>query len=108
MKKTSLYFIPTLVVLTSLLGCTTQQDFGDRLLSIESYIDERPDSALAALDTLRSEKIRGRKGKAKYSLLYSMALDKTDCELTTDSIIAPAVDWHSRHGSPDERLKAYY
>ena len=108
MKKTSLYFIPTLVVLTSLLGCTTQQDFGDRLLSIESYIDERPDSALAALDTLRSEKIRGRKDKAKFSLLYSMALDKTDCELTTDSIIAPAVDWYSRHGSPDERLKAYY
>lgn len=108
MKKTSLYFIPTLVVLTSLLGCTTQQDFGDRLLSIESYIDERPDNALAALDTLRSEKIRGRKDKAKFSLLYSMALDKTDCELTTDSIIAPAVDWYSRHGSPDERLKAYY
>lgn len=108
MKKTLSYLIFFCLVITLLPGCAIRQDFGKRLDSIESYIDERPDSALAALDTLRSEKIRGRKDKAKFSLLYSMALDKTDCELTTDSIIAPAVDWYSRHGSPDERLKAYY
>lgn len=108
MKKTLSYLIFFCLVITLLPGCAIRQDFGKRLDSIASYIDERPDSALAALDTLRSEKIRGRKDKAKYSLLYSMALDKTDCELTTDSIIAPAVDWYSRHGSPDERLKAYY
>lgn len=108
MKKTLSYLIFFCLVITLLPGCAIRQDFCKRLDSIASYIDERPDSALAALDTLRSEKIRSRKDKAKYSLLYSMALDKTDCELTTDSIIAPAVDWYSRHGSPDERLKAYY
>ncbi|MGM9764169.1 MAG: hypothetical protein ACI3ZQ_09145 [Candidatus Cryptobacteroides sp.] len=49
-----------------------------------------------------------KKDKAKYALLLSMALDKNYIDMTTDSIIAPAVKYYAHHGSADERLKMNY
>lgn len=37
-----------------------------------------------------------------------MALDKNYIDVTSDSIIRPAVEYYSRHGSADERLKTGY
>jgi tetratricopeptide (TPR) repeat protein len=37
-----------------------------------------------------------------------MALDKNYIDLTTDSIIAPAVKYYSKHGSADDRLLMHY
>ena len=37
-----------------------------------------------------------------------MALDKCYIDLQCDSVIAPAMAYYSRKGSPDDRLKAYY
>ncbi|MBR1577732.1 MAG: hypothetical protein IJ653_04005 [Bacteroidales bacterium] len=76
---------------------------------VESYINERPDSALAVLRALDSTAVyRGPAQRARASLLHTMALDKCYIDLQTDSIIAPAVVWYSWHGSPDERLKTLY
>ena len=49
-----------------------------------------------------------RGAKARHALLYSQALDKNWIDLSTDSIIKPAVRYYARHGSPDDRLKAQY
>ena len=49
-----------------------------------------------------------RKQKAKYALLYSMALDKNYIDLQSDSIIAPAIKYYERHGSHEERFLCYY
>ena len=76
---------------------------------VESYINERPDSALAVLRALDSAVIvRGPALRARAALLHSMALDKCYIDLQTDSILAPAVAWYSRHGTPDEKLKTWY
>lgn len=72
--------------------------------NIEAY----PDSVYAMLNTLEKGELRSKGLRARYSLLYSMALDKTYRDITSDSIIAPAVEWYRRHGTPDERLKACY
>ena len=79
-----------------------------RLSDIESYIDDRPDSALAAIRAIDTTALRGRAVKAKYSLLHAMALDKNYIDTSDTRIVQPAVDWYSRHGSPEEKLKAYY
>ena len=78
------------------------------LSDIESYINERPDSALAAIRQINTIDLRGRKAKAKYALLHAMALDKNYIDTADTRIVQPAVGCYDRHGSPDERLKAYY
>ena len=78
-----------------------------RLSEIESYIDSRPDSALAAIRQIDTAALRGRAVKAKYSLLHAIALDKNYIDTADTRIVQPAVDWYDRHGSPEERLKAY-
>lgn len=45
---------------------------------------------------------------AKFSLLYTIALNKTSVDTTDVSVIEPAAKYYSNHGSADERLKAYY
>lgn len=79
-----------------------------RLDSIEEYISEDPQRALDSLRTVSAGNIPGRENRARAALLHSMALDKNYIDVTSDSIISTAVDWYSRHGSPDEKLKAYY
>ena len=95
--------------LVSLASCTVRKAQWNALLDVESYIEERPDSALKVLEALSEEKIRGRKAKAKFSLLYSMALDKNYIDTTDLSIIAPAVQYYGRkHADPDSKLKAFF
>ncbi len=78
---------------------------------VAGFIEARPDSALAVLEGVRNDgqlSMAGRQVKAKFALLYSMALDKNYIDLTSDSIIAPAVAYYFRHGRPDDRLRAHY
>ncbi|MBO6221937.1 MAG: hypothetical protein J6N46_08365 [Bacteroidales bacterium] len=96
-------------IIIVLLGasCASRQVTA-RLSEIESYIDSRPDSALAAIRQIDTAALRGRAVKAKYSLLHAIALDKNYIDTADTRIIQPAVDWYARHGSPEEKLKANY
>lgn len=75
---------------------------------VESYIQERPDSALKVLNELNRELLSTNELRAKFSLLYSTALNKNYIDTTDLSIIQPAVDFYSKHGTPDEKMKAYF
>lgn len=77
-------------------------------MEIENYIQERPDSALAVLQCIDCPHLGRKADAAKYSLLYTMALDKNYIDTTDLSVIDPAIDYYSKHGSADEKLKAYY
>lgn len=77
-----------------------------RLTDIESYINERPDSALSAIRQIDTLSLRTKAEKAKYSLLHAMALDKNYIDTTDTRIIAPAVEYYSRHGNTEDRLKS--
>ena len=78
------------------------------LEDVESYIEARPDSALAVLEGIDKSELTSKELEAKYALLLSQALDKNYIDLQSDSIIAPAVRYYENHGTPDERLKMYY
>ena len=75
---------------------------------IESIIDHHPDSALVAIRHIDTTALRRRSTKAKYSLLHAIALDKNYIDTADTRVVRPAVDWYSRHGNPEEKLKAYY
>ena len=78
------------------------------LEDVDSYIEARPDSALAVLEGIDKSKLTSKELEAKYALLLSQALDKNYIDLQSDSIIAPAVRYYENHGTPDERLLTHY
>lgn len=78
------------------------------LTDVDSYIESRPDSALAVLEGIDKSELTSKELEAKYALLLSQALDKNYIDLQSDSIIAPAARYYENHGTPDERLKMYY
>ena len=45
-------------------------------MQVESFIEERPDSALTVLQGMDKEALSGKEEEAKHALLLSMALDK--------------------------------
>ena len=81
----------------------------DALLNeVESYINDAPDSARAALQKLDTTALRSRRLKARYALLRTMALDKCYKDITKPGLLDPAADWFERHGSPDEKMKLWF
>ena len=96
------------VVIVLSAGCGDNPRGLAALRDIESYIEHSPDSALTALRNLDSSVLDTRHLRARHALLHSIALDKNYIDLTTDSVIAPAVSYFSRKGSPDDRFKSFY
>lgn len=68
----------------------------------------RPDSALAVLESIDTLDLRTEKRRARYSLLYTMALNRNQIDTTNLSVIRPAVNYYERHGSDDDRMKTFY
>ena len=79
-----------------------------QLDDIESYIQERPDSALAAISAIDTTTLKTRTLRAQYSLLHAIALDKNWIDTTDADVVMPAVEYYSRHGSDEQKAKAYY
>ena len=78
------------------------------LTDVDSYIESRPDSALAVLEGIDKAELTTKELEAKYALLMSMALDKNYIDLQSDSVIAPAVNYYKYHGTDDERFRTLY
>ena len=86
----------TLLIVISFVSCSNTYS---QLQEIESYIEEDPKRALEEIRNLNPDNfLFSQRSKAKHALLHSMALDKNYIDLTTDSIIAPAVKYYSKHG----------
>ena len=99
------------VIAGQLVSCTrirAGNHVAATLDSVESYINDRPDSALAVLRSVDTTALHTRALRARYSLLRVMALDKCFEDITRPGLLDPAVNWYERHGSADERMKALY
>ncbi|MCC8175208.1 MAG: hypothetical protein LIO91_02085 [Bacteroidales bacterium] len=75
---------------------------------VDSLMEERPDTALQILQAIDVASLGGKEERGRYSLLHAMALDKCWIDTTDFSVIEPATQWYSNHGTPDERLKMWY
>ena len=77
-------------------------------MQVESFIEERPDSALTVLQGMDKEALSGKEEEAKHALLLSMALDKNVIDRTDFEVLQPAIDKYLEKGTPNERLRTYY
>lgn len=78
------------------------------LSEAEVNMQENPERSLKILESIDAKKLTTRKQTARHALLYSIALDKNYIDIASDSIIAPAVRYYSRHGSTDDKLLTLY
>lgn len=68
----------------------------------------RPDSALAVLESIDTLSLKAKAQRARYSLLYTMALARNHRDIPDLRIIKPAASYYERHGSNDDRMKMYF
>ena len=97
-----------LPLLLSFAGC--RSGVRATLDDVRGYIGERPDSALPVLAAIDTSSLRTCREKAEYSLLYSMALDKSHIDTSDARIIQPAVDYYVRGKKSNEEsmLSLFY
>lgn len=97
----------TLLLCCILTGCGHSAQW-KVVRAIEAYMEARPQMALTALKAIDADELKGRREKAEYALMMSMALDKNYVDTTSFDILQPAIDYYPKHGSPTERLRTYY
>ena len=104
MKLRLLLSLSFILLQTACINKSTRETLND----IETFIHERPDSALSVLESIRPECLRTKRLNAQFSLLYSTALDKNHIDTTNLDVIRPALNYYSRNGSSSEKMRAYF
>lgn len=90
-----------------LVSCDNRQT-KSLLQDVETYIQERPDSALRVLRKVDSLTLNTKALRARYSVLFAMALDKNYIDTTALSILEPTVTYYEKFGSPKDKMLSYY
>lgn len=99
MKRLFVFILSSLY----LVSCTAH--YVENILNdVETYISERPDSALAVLDSIDRDLLTTRKHRSHHALLHVMALDKNFVDVSDDSLALEALNYYDSHG--DKRYKA--
>ncbi len=88
-------------------SCTSYQT-NRQLKDIDSYIQDRPDSALNVLENIDRDNLRSPKNKAYYALLHAMALDKNYIDVTDDSLARTALNYFEKWGPKKYKARALY
>lgn len=101
-------YIIILIVLLSLTSCTKHSEHWETLAQVESYIEERPDSALVVLQGIDNEELANDEERAKHAVLLSMALDKNYIDKTDFEVLQPAIDYYEDNGSATDKLRTYF
>ena len=92
----------------AVLASCTSSKVNSTLKDVESYISERPDSALAVLESMDRAELKSRRSEAHHALLHAMALDKNYIDVTDDSLARVAVRYYQKHGPKKYLARALY
>lgn len=104
MKKLISFILLVLLLQT---GCGPDRT-RDLFQDAETLMASAPDSALRLVESIDPAALRTRALRARHALLRSQALDKNGIDLRSDSVIAPAVAYYTRHGSKRDKAYMYY
>ena len=105
MKKSFLYFCLLLVI--SFVFSSCHSDRSRILVSAYSMVDSLPDRTLALLRKVDCDNLSA-KDMAEYSLLFTMAQDKSGLDVDNDSLIRIAYDWFQQHQDDSLYAKCLY
>lgn len=101
-------FITVILSISVLFASCDNRQTKSLLQDVETYIQERPDSALRVLRKVDSLTLNTKALRARYSVLFAMALDKNYIDTTALSILEPTVAYYEKSGSPEDKMLSYY
>lgn len=96
------------ILLICLVTSCSIRDVRNQLNDVESYIADRPDSALAIIESIDSTVLRTKGLQAHHALLHAMALDKNYIDVKDDSLALTAVRYYQKHGHKKYLARARY
>ena len=100
--------ITILIVTMAYISCGKIKDAHYTLNDIETFIDERPDSALIILDSFDTSLLENKSVWAHHSLLHAQAKDKCYIDETNDSLMIQVVNYYEGRHDKEKLFKAYY
>lgn len=89
-------------------GCGRDADLASTLDRADAMLEEHPDSALQLLAPYEGLEIRNKGQRARFAVLYSMALDKNYIDTTDFRVLQPALDYYPSHGTVADKLRTLY
>lgn len=95
-------------VFCTLTGCNKNTQIEIILNRADSLMNFHSDSALKIIKDINPDHIYRSATFARYSLLYSQALDKNYIDVTSDSLIRYAVKYYSKKGNAYQKATSYY
>ena len=93
--KQYIYFLFASAV--SIFGCTKHEQMADTFVRTEKQLESAPDSALHTLKNIPRKFLGNRAIRAKYSLLYTIAANRTKTDENTDSMLQIAWEYYRNH-----------
>ena len=100
-------YIAFLLLMSALVMSCGNKEVGRIMDSAENVMWTRPDSALATLESIDTLALNTKAQRARYSLLYTMALCRNHLTISDLRVIKPAASYYEHHGSNDEKMKMY-
>lgn len=97
----------SILLICLVTGCGLR-DVRNQLKDVESYIAERPDSALAVIESIDSTVLRTKGLQAHHALLHAMALDKNYIDVKDDSLALTAVKYYQKHRPKKHLARSRY
>ena len=97
-----------LIVTITAISCGKIKDAHNTLNDIETFINERPDSALTILDSFDTSLLDHKSVWAHHSLLHAQAKDKCYIDETNDSLMTQVVNYYEGKRDKEKLFKSYY
>lgn len=92
-----------------LMACSERREYVDMLERAKAVMNDKPDSALAVLDSLGQHESEFGKGfRMRYRLHRLNALNKVDTLFRSADEAKELADYFDDHGTPNEQMLAYY
>ena len=87
-------YIAFILLALCMVACGQHSKHWETLTQVESFMEERPDSALTVLLGIDTTQLHSAEDKALYGLLYTQAEDKNYIDTSDDLKISSAVDYY--------------
>ncbi len=106
--RAMLRYIPLLLLAGLFWACGGDRALQSALDRADALMESYPDSALALLKPYDGVQIRSEAQRARFALLYSMALDKNGIDTANYKVIQPALDYYPTHGTDADKIRTLY
>ena len=102
------HYISIIILALCLVACNRHSKHWETLKQVETFIVQRPDSALAVLEHINISELKGKEERARYALLYTQAKDKNYIDETDLSLICEAQKYYKESDNVRYRFLSLY